>query len=149
MKNTIHKISWIPAALATFLLSVGATPSQALPLEIGKDLETAPITIQGQSGGTVDSKDCGFIAETPNQVINLSEPLDYMRLSVESTAGQATLLVDGPDGRFCVLGDSVSGENPQISGFWTEGTYRLYVGDRTGGQHAFTLSISPKNNPAQ
>ncbi|MGL5939492.1 MAG: hypothetical protein ACRC2S_03760 [Waterburya sp.] len=103
--------------------------------------------IKGQSGGSVDSQGCGFIATSPNYEMNLKERIDYMRLTVQATGGQPTLLVLGPgDGdSFCVLGDEVSGLKPEISGVWEAGNYQIYIGDRLGSQYQFTLNVSKDN----
>ncbi|MGL5796119.1 MAG: hypothetical protein ACRC06_17305 [Waterburya sp.] len=103
--------------------------------------------IKGQSGGSIDSQGCGFIATSPNYEMNLKERIDYMRLTVQATGGQPTLLVLGPgDGdSFCVLGDEVSGLKPEISGVWEAGNYQIYIGDRLGSQHQFTLNVSKDN----
>lgn len=104
-------------------------------------------TIEGLSGGSVDSQGCGFIATSPNYQMNLSQRVDYMRLTVQSDGGQPTLLVLGPNpgDSFCVLGDEISGLQPEISGVWEAGNYDVYVGDRSGRQHQFVLDISTDN----
>ena len=104
-------------------------------------------TIRGVSGGYIDSQGCGFIANTPSYEMNLEERMDYMRLTVEASGGQPTLLVVGPNtgDSFCVLGDEMSGLKPEISGVWEAGFYQIYVGDRTNEQHKFSLNISTKN----
>jgi hypothetical protein len=103
--------------------------------------------IEGKSGGSVDSKGCGFIANAPNYTMNLPQRIDYMRLTVETAGGQPTLLVLGPGSgdSFCVLGDEVSGLKPEISGVWEAGQYQIYVGDRIGENYQFTLNISTEN----
>jgi hypothetical protein len=103
--------------------------------------------IKGQSGGSVDSQGCGFIATSPNYEMKLEQRIDYMRLTVQSTGGQPTLLVLGPGAgdSFCVLGDEVSGLKPEISGVWEAGNYQIYIGDRLGSQHQFTLNVSKDN----
>ena len=104
-------------------------------------------TIQGRSGGSIDSQGCGFIAGSPNHKMNLSQRIDYMRLTVQANGGQPTLLVLGPNSgdSFCVLGDEVSGLKPEISGVWEAGNYEIYIGDRSGSQHQFVLNISTNN----
>ena len=103
--------------------------------------------IEGQSGGTIDSQGCGFIATSPNYQMNLDKRVDYMRLTVQSDGGQPTLLVLGPNpgDSFCVLGDEISGLKPEISGVWEAGNYDVYIGDRSGRQHKFILDISTDN----
>ena len=105
-------------------------------------------TIRGNSGGPIDSKNCGFVAATPSYTVSLSERMDYMRILVETNGGQPTLLIIGPkaEDSFCVLGDMNAGLKPEISGVWEPGTYQVYVGDRSGGRHRFTLNISTEKN---
>ena len=100
--------------------------------------------IQGSSGGPVNSGNCGFIANSPNYTINLPRRVDYMRITVQAVGGQPTLLVVGPQANdsFCVLGDRGSGLQPEISGVWEPGNYNIFIGDRTGTRHQFTLNIS-------
>ncbi len=100
--------------------------------------------IQGSSGGPINSVNCGFIANSPNYTINLPQRVDYMRITVQAVGGQPTLLVVGPQANdsFCVLGDRGSGLQPEISGVWEPGTYNIFIGDRNGTQHKFTLNIS-------
>ena len=103
--------------------------------------------IRGQSGGNKDSKGCGFIPNSPSYEMNLNQRIDYMRFTVQTDGGQPTLLVIGPNSgdSFCVLGDRLSGLKPEISGVWEAGYYQIYVGDRTGDRHQFTLDISTNN----
>ena len=113
-------------------------------------LLAAPLNtqIQGSSGGSVASKNCGFIGARPNYTISLSERTDYLRMLVEADGGKPTLLVIGPkaEDSFCVLGDLSAGLNPEISGVWEPGNYQVYIGDRSGEAHQFTLSISTNKN---
>jgi hypothetical protein len=125
-------------------LGVGATMSASLaqPIPVGNTLPNDPLVVQGQTGGTVSSNNCGFIDNAPSQVLEISQRIDYMRIQVEASGGQPTLLVDGPDGKFCVLASNLAQNYPEISGVWLPGLYKIYVGDRAGNQHDFTLSIS-------
>ncbi len=108
---------------------------------------TVSKTIQGQSGGSIDSQGCGFVSRRPSYEMNLKQKVDYMRFTVQTDGGQPTLLVVGPNSgdSFCVLGDEISGLKPEISGVWEAGYYRIYVGDLTGSQHEFRLDISTEN----
>ncbi|MDJ0534953.1 MAG: hypothetical protein QNJ70_21145 [Xenococcaceae cyanobacterium MO_207.B15] len=100
--------------------------------------------IRGNSGGSIDSKDCGFISRTPNHRMQINQRENYIRLTVTTNGGQPTLLIVEPrtGKRFCALGDRSSGLVPEISGSWEPGNYNVYVGDRTGNRHQFTLNIS-------
>ena len=136
LKSKIIKISIFAIAILLFDPGVG----MAQPILENK-------TIEGQSGGSIDSQGCGFIAASPNHQMDLSQRIDYMRLSVRADGGQPTLLVLGPNpgDSFCVLGDEISGLKPEISGVWEPGNYQIFVGDRSGRQHQFVLDISTNN----
>jgi hypothetical protein len=135
----------VPTALAISLAVTAATLAEVPVLTIEPNFQPDPLVVHGTSGGA-KSSDCGNITATPNQVIQVTHSLPYLRLSVQS-AGQPTLLIDGPGGRFCVLGDSYAGDHPEIPGYWQAGKYSLYVGDRAQGQHPYTLSISKNKKP--
>jgi hypothetical protein len=100
--------------------------------------------INGVSGGNVQTSDCGYIANQANYTLNLSQKVDYLKVNLQTTGGQPTLLIvgPGPNDRFCVLGDGNSGLKPELSGVWEAGKYLIYVGDRSNSQHQFTLNIS-------
>lgn len=137
----------VPTVLAISLAVTGASLAQAPVVQITPKFQPDPLVVRGTSGGA-ESSDCGNIAATPSQVIQVTQPLPYLRLTVQSD-GQPTLFINGPGGRFCVLGDSYPGGNPEISGYWKAGKYSVYVGDRAQGQHPYTLSISKKNQGKQ
>ena len=100
--------------------------------------------VNGKTGGSVNSKDCGYIDTKPSHVLNLMERMDYLRVSLKANGGDPTLLIfgPGPQDRFCVLGDRNLGVNPELSGVWESGKYLIFVGDRSNAQHSFTLDIS-------
>lgn len=137
--KTINTILLSIAALSVFP-TIGTA-------EIANNSTQANQIIEGQSGGFVDSQGCGFIANSPNHQMSLSQRVDYMRLTVKADGGQPTLLVLGPNSNdsFCVLGDETSGLQPEISGVWEAGNYEIYIGDRSGTQHKFFLDISTDN----
>ncbi len=142
------RIDWLVlSSLAISFAVTAAALAQEAVVKITPKFEPDPLVVHGTSGGA-KSSDCGNISATPSQTIQVNESLPYLRLSVES-AGEPTLLIDGPGGRFCVLVDSKSGENPEIAGYWEAGKYSLYVGDRAQGQHPYNLSISQKKDSSQ
>ncbi|MGC1244702.1 MAG: hypothetical protein WA865_00665 [Spirulinaceae cyanobacterium] len=140
MIDTIIKRAFLPTTLVITLLGTGVAVGQGNVTTISKDPSSGPITLSGMSGGSVDSGDCGSVSDTPNQVINVAERIDYMRVSVEAE-GQPTLIIEGPSGRVCLLPDSFSGK-PEMSGLFTAGVYKISVGDLSGTQNSFQLSIS-------
>jgi hypothetical protein len=141
MKAQIFKL--IPATLASMSLILShISVANAQQVKIGQNLQPDPTTLTGKSGGS-NKSNCGnsYISTAPSQVLQVTESLPYLRLTVEST-GKPTLLIDGPEGRFCVLADNYSGGKPEISGFWQAGNYSLYVGELSQAQYNYTLSIS-------
>jgi hypothetical protein len=135
------KWSILPTVL---IMSCAIAPiafAQEAVVKISLKSEPDPLVVKGRSGGE-KSSDCGNISATPSQVLEVTEPLPYLKLQVQSE-GEPTLLIEGPGKRrFCVLADTAAGEAPEISGYWEAGKYSLYVGDRAQGQHPYTLSIS-------
>jgi hypothetical protein len=129
----------VPAALVMLLSSVGAVLAQ--PTQITPGFQPDPLTVTGTSGGSQASKGCGMIGATPNYVVNLANNFNYLRFTVQG-AGQPTLLIQGPNGSSCV--QAVPGGNIEVPGYWEKGSYSIYVGDRAGTQHPYTLTITQK-----
>ncbi|QMS86973.1 hypothetical protein HUN01_05045 [Nostoc edaphicum CCNP1411] len=141
--KTLRLLAIVPTALAMSLVFTEANLAQTPTIQINRNLQPDPLILNGKSGGTVKSN-CGNITTEPNQVIQVTESLPYLRLTVESQ-GKPTLLIDGPGGRFCVLADSYSGGKSELSGYWQAGKYSLYVGELSQQEYNYTLSISQKN----
>jgi len=123
-----------------FSLTSAIAPAIAQPIAIGENFQST--RREGQTGGSVSTPDCGNIARQPNQVLQVDRRLDYLRLSVAAAGGQPTLLVEGPNGRFCILADGSDERKATLSGVWLPGRYEVYIGDRSDAQHAYTLSVS-------
>ncbi|MGC9503997.1 hypothetical protein [Baaleninema sp.] len=123
----------IAMALGVVLGVPGVALGETIELRSGFETET----LSGTSGGSQPSDDCGSIAATPNHELQLAEDFSYLRISI-SGGGNPTLLVVGPESsdRFCAR------NTPQQSGYLQQGTYYIYVGDRNGEAHPYTLSIS-------
>ncbi|MEH2023106.1 hypothetical protein [Nostoc sp.] len=141
--KTLRLLAIVPTALAMNLVFTEANLAQTPTIQINRNSQPDPLILKGKSGGTVKSN-CGNITTEPNQVIQVTESLPYLRLTVESK-GKPTLLIDGPGGRFCVLADSYSGGKSELSGYWQAGRYSLYVGELSQREYDYTLSISQKN----
>jgi hypothetical protein len=145
--KTHQLLQFVPIALVMSLTIPQASLAQTPAVEIKRNLTTDPLVLNGRSGGTVSSN-CGNITKAPAQVIQVKESLPYLRLTVESP-GKPTLLIEGPDGRFCVLADRYSGGKPEIAGFWQAGIYSLFIGELSPAQHNYTLSISQQRQPSK
>lgn len=131
MKTLTRWLSF-PIALGIVSLTVGAAVAETIELSPNF---TGLKTTTGTSGGAIDTGHCGYIANTSNHQLVLSEDFDYLRVAATDAEG-LTLLVRGPGGEFCAPRD------PQQSGYWSEGTYEIFVGDRARAGHPYTLSIS-------
>lgn len=132
----------ITLTLAMILAAAGTVRSQ--PLQIAPGFPE-PLSVSGVSGGPNNSGDCGFVAQGPNIVIEVTQDLPYWRIAVQ-TAGAPSLMIQGPRGRFCVLPANAAAGNVEFSGYGDKGTYVIFVGDRAQGQHPYSLSISQKRN---
>lgn len=135
--------------ILTLVVQLAQIKSSLAEYNSANALASNPIeeTIQGSSGGSNDTRGCGYVSNDPVYEMNVETRIDYMRFTVQANGGQPTLLVIGPNSgdSFCVLGDRQSGLNPEISGVWEAGYYQIYVGDLTGSRHQFTLNISTNN----
>jgi hypothetical protein len=137
--NKLHR--WMIGAgiglVTSATAAIAATPNQVV------NRLSEPVSLQGMSGGTVAS-DCGSISAQPSQQLQLTQEFaqnsGYLRFVVEG-AGDPTLLIEGPTGRFCVLSDRVTNRGPEAVGYWLPGTYKIYVGDRQSQSHPYKLSI--------
>jgi hypothetical protein len=109
-------------------------------IQVTSPLWKDPIILNGKSGGSLLSK-CGYLSKSTNHVMEITEALPYLRLSIESE-GNPTLLVDGPGGRFCVLTDNYTHGKPELSGYWPAGKYLIYVGELSKQQYSYTLTVS-------
>ncbi|NEO26684.1 MAG: hypothetical protein F6K03_07245 [Kamptonema sp. SIO4C4] len=130
-------------SLALVLGGLGLSAGGALAEVIAIRPETNyQMTVQGQSGGSLNSEDCGHISTRPNHVMNLSSDIESMSLELtveNSEDAQPTLLIVGPDGRFCIR--AIDGK-ADSAGLWPAGRYEIYVGDRSGKKNNYIISIS-------
>ncbi len=138
-------IKFVPMVLAIGLIFANIQLASAEVVQIERDFQPDPLILSGESGG-FEKSNCGNIGKAPDRVLEVTESLPYLRLTVESE-GKPTLLIDSPEGRFCVLADSYSQDKPEISGYWQAGKYSLYIGELSKQKHQYTLSISQQKMP--
>ena len=128
----------IPAITATLLTSLGVAKGNAqVVLQPNFQPQTLSSGVSGGSGGM----ECGNLPAAPNVVVEVSADITSMRFIVQSE-GQPTLFIQGPQGKSCILSDKLSGGIIEIPGYWEKGNYALFVGDRSGGNHNYTLSVA-------
>lgn len=140
MKATTRPLVTVIALLMTVAIHPVAN-SQEQPIQLASGVQPDPLLVQGKSAGSSDSG-CGYIPTAATQVVEIASQIPYLRFTASSDRGEATLLIEGPTGKFCAFADSYTGENPEISGMWAAGTYSIFIGNRQPGEHAYNLSIS-------
>jgi len=138
--KTLKLFTTASVAVTISLLLNQSSFAETPTTTIDSTLKLDPLILKGIAGGSVKSN-CGNITSHPNQIIEVTEPLPYLRLTA-ATEGQPTLLIDGPGGRFCILADRNSGGNPEFSGYWQAGKYSVYVGELSPKNYNYTLAIS-------
>jgi hypothetical protein len=132
MMKTLTRTLIVLAELGLLLVGTGIARAETISLSPGF---SEPMTETGTSGGATSTSNCGSISGTPNHKLVLTQDFDYLRVAAGG-AENLTLLVRGPGGEFCAP------SNPQQSGYWQQGSYDIFVGDRSGTQQNYTLSIS-------
>jgi len=128
-----------PFFIAIFAaLSIG---SIANAQEAARTPLDSPLELSGQTGGPRLSA-CGHIDPDAGQTIQVTEPFTSLSFKVESE-GDYTLLITGPDGfRECVFARNYDDGGIEAPGLLTRGDYQVFVGDRKGESHPYTMSVS-------
>jgi hypothetical protein len=151
LSQTMNILKKSAIALTTCVLSAGIVfvPQPAQAQDYGSFNLTPgflpdPQIGTGLSGGGRSTSDCGYVgaADSPDHVLTVNGEFSYLRAFVEAP-GDVTLLVEGPDGRYC--SDDVNGLMPEIAGSWPSGTYYIWIGDFAGpsqGTHRYQLFLS-------
>lgn len=139
---TVSKLTGLALASMLTLVTVGAMAQTFTP-GFGQS------TLSGLAGGNVravrhgntgDGMCQGWIGSSPNHTIELASATNLtLRVSAPS---DTTLVVLSSNGTRC-NDDSPNGHDPQISGRFEAGEYRIYVGSYEEGQSIrYTLTIS-------
>ncbi len=137
-------------SLGTLALVLGLTPlAQAAPTVIGEN-PPATLELQGVSGGVSLMSDCNApLPQQSTQEIQLTDAFTkqsgFLRFSLEA-GGAPLLILEGPAGRFCALGNGSAQEQAEVSGYWLPGLYKVYVGDRNHQSGPYKLSILSSQN---
>ena len=132
----MRRFSFILLTLAALLSA--ETAAQAAPV---RTPIAAPIEITGRTGGSAASS-CGNINPAAGQVVRVTESFTSLNFEVQSQ-GDYTLLITGPNGfEECVFAHNYDGGVIQAPGLLNQGDYQLFVGDRRGESHPYTIVIS-------
>lgn len=128
----------VPTAIALVLAIATAVHGQPVQTPL-----SAPVLRNGTTGAT-EAGSCGFIPNAPSQVVVVSSPT-ALRFNVRGE-GQPTLMIAGPGvPNRCAMADNQSGGVVEVPGYWSQGTYSLFIGNRTRGTFPYTLSITQEN----
>ena len=140
-----------PTASKLTTLALTALLTLATATAVGQTLAPGfgQTTLSGLAGGTVravrhgntgDGMCQGWVASSPNHTFELTAATS-LTIAVAAPS-DTTLVVLGPDGPRC-NDDSATSHNPQISGRFAAGEYRVYVGSYEEGQSIrYTLTLS-------
>jgi len=132
---------WIVGSTIFVSLVASATVAYGNPAQT--PLQSS-VSVSGNTGGAQQSE-CGYVSNTPTQVIRVTEAFAPLRFRVQGD-GAPTLLIVEPNGQTqCLMADSLSGGSIDVPGLRAQGTYSLYVGDRNQGSFPYTLSITQEN----
>jgi hypothetical protein len=85
-----------------------------------------------------------MFSATPNQIVQVTQPATSLRFTVEGS-GQMALLITGPGNPICIPAEQGAGSSINVPGVWQQGTYSIFVGDRSNTGSPFTLSITQEN----
>ncbi|MEM7772076.1 MAG: hypothetical protein AAGA75_18950 [Cyanobacteria bacterium P01_E01_bin.6] len=135
LQHVFRATAFAGTLAASLLINMTAVQADTISTPISNTF-----TVQGSSGGTQNSQ-CGYISATPNHQLVITERLVALRFTVEGE-GQPTLAIQDEQGRIeCVMSHQFSNGIIELPGAWEAGRYNIFIGDRTGGNHRYTLSV--------
>lgn len=130
---------WTTLSAAALLAGAIALPAQA-------DINAPINSAVNRSGNIVvsagNAQSCGLVPSQPVEVIHVTEAFASLQFTLDSSSG-ATLWITGNGQNQCLYADSFSNGLIQLPGVWDQGTYSVYVGNRSAGNHSYQLTIAP------
>jgi hypothetical protein len=149
-----HSIVSLLIVLSVNLLLTDRTQGQLTPnpnipvfqsITINPQFRPDPQIVRGISGGMQPAREVagqrdtelglctGFVDRHPNHTLQITSPLNYLRVQVISKA-DTTLIISGPGGTWC--NDDYDGKNAGVAGQWLPGTYSIWVGSYRKDRYA-------------
>ena len=116
-------------------------PAKSGELTLRTSFSPDPARLEGQAVGVrdvssyepTDTGPCaGWVGENPDHYLKLEDRFETLRIEVDAQ-DDTTLVVEGPDGRFCSDDQQEGNRNPRIQGFFREGDYAIWIGTRERG----------------
>lgn len=135
-------VSAFIAACATVPLVFSSALAQTQPSAVISINNASPATtLQGMAS----SATCATEAiEKPQHTVEITEDSDR-RFKVKGDSETTLLLINSEGKRFCIQTDSFSNGEAELTGRWTRGTYKVFVGSGSAAKPSYTLSVSPLN----
>lgn len=134
-------VSALITACATVPLVFSSALAQTSNATILINSASQTATVQGKAS----SATCATAAiEKPQYTVEIAEDSDR-RFRVKGDSETTLLLINSQGKRFCIQTDSFSNGEAELTGRWTRGTYKVFVGSGSAAKPNYTLSISPLN----
>jgi type 1 fimbria pilin len=134
----LRLISAFVTACATIPLLLTSAQAQAT----ASVNSTSPVmTLQGTAG----SATCSTVAtDKPQHTLDVTEDSDR-RFRVKGDSETTLLLINSQGKRFCIQTDSYSNGEAELTGRWTRGSYKVFVGSKSASKPSYKLSVLPLN----
>ncbi|MEA5468434.1 hypothetical protein [Spirulina sp. 06S082] len=151
--NRYHFLIPLIATLTT--VPVLAQNANFNPLNLARGFDRADATVTGNTGGHYDlannlsSRDyqgnicMGFGSQIPDHIMELTEDITELTLSIHSGGKDTTLVIQGPDSakQFRCGDNGASGEDAAIHDTdWKAGVYKIWVGSMNSENWHYRLS---------
>lgn len=117
----------VRAGIPQELTSHAHQHAQFEDFKLSPGFQPDPQAGSGKSGGPTTTEECGEIDNTPDHRLDLESDFDFLRIWVDAP-GDVTLLVEQPNGEQ-LCGDDENGVLPELSGAYSAGRYKIWVGD--------------------
>lgn len=125
----------VPLALVSALSLSPAARAQGLVTPLSGSSEQSGLSGGGQSSA------CGNLPAAPSQTLHVTEAFAAIDITLQGE-GALTLLITGPGGfSECRTTDRFNAGQINAPGLLNQGVYSIYVGNESGAQTPYTLSI--------
>jgi len=95
--------------------------------------------------GMASSATCATEAiDKPQHTVEITEDSDR-RFRIKGDSETTLLLINTQGKRFCIQTDSFSNGEAELTGRWTQGTYKVFVGSSNAAKPIYLLLVSPLN----
>ena len=131
----------IPALAAVMSVTGNAALGNPQVVTVSPNFQPDPQVLNSGTSVGSTSISCGNLTSNTSIVVELTQDISSMHFIAQSS-GQPVLKIEGPNGSACVTADGFSGGKVEVPGYWKQGSYSIYIGDRADGNHNYTLSIS-------